>query len=346
MAKRPTGPVLGAAKHVPPPNRVVDSLLDVMKSGEEYGSITGMKPSQTLDLAGEVVRAIQAVIDVRQRPCISYIGNVVSGSAGSGIDPTDDLPFHEMVGSVPSHFNSVDVILATGGGSAHQVSRFVNALRSRFAEVDFLIPSFCMSAGTIFALSGDRIWMTDRACLGPIDPQVPSKDGRLVPAQALLSLVQRLQREGEEAIRNGAPVPWTAVRMIDSLDKKELAAANSASAYSITMSTEFLFRYKLRGWTVRSSTGKAVTDTDRKERATKIATQLASHELWKSHGHAISRTHLWDQIRVRIDHPENHDGLNAALVRFWALCTWLFDHSALQKFMISPQYRYVRQRTS
>jgi ClpP class serine protease len=126
---------------------------------------------------------------------LAYVGNVVRGDSGnSGIDSSDDLPFIEMVQKVPAENKKVDVYLATRGGSAHQVSRFVNSLRARFDEIDFIIPSFCMSAGTLFALSGDNIWMTERACLGPIDPQVPTKDGRYVPAQALLLLIDQLQQ--------------------------------------------------------------------------------------------------------------------------------------------------------
>ncbi len=165
----------------------VNSLLDAMEDGNEYGSIVSLLPNKNMDIVGEQIRALKEIEKIRGRPCLSYVGNVVSGKEDSGIDSTDDLPFHEMVEQVGSDHKSVDIILATNGGSAHQVSRFVNCLRGKFDEVDFLLPSFCMSAGTIFALSGDNIWMTSRACLGPIDPQVPSSDGRFVPAPGIAS---------------------------------------------------------------------------------------------------------------------------------------------------------------
>jgi hypothetical protein len=228
-----------------------------MKDGSEYGSIVGVMPSPQTDLVGELLSGLRGIQTVRRRPCLAYVGNVVRRDDGnSSVDSTDDLPFLEMVRSVPADQRKVDILLATRGGSAHQVSRFVNCLRARFDEVDFLLPSFCMSAGTLFALSGDRIWMTPRACLGPIDPQVPTKDGRYVPAQALLLLVDRLQKTGQEALVNKQLLPWTAIRIIDTLDKKELADAITASHYSTQMASQFLIDYKFRHWAVRRGSGQ------------------------------------------------------------------------------------------
>lgn len=321
--------------------RLVASLLDEMRDGREYESIVGCTTPPTLNLLDELVRALKDVEALRGRPAISYCGNVVRSDSGmSGVDTTDDVPFSELVASVPADAKAVDVVVSTRGGNAHQVSRFVNALRARFEEVHFLIPSYCMSAGTLFALSGDRIWMTPRACLGPIDPQVPSKDGRFVPAQALLLLVDSLQKQGQAALASGQPVPWTAVRIIDSLDKKDLADAMTASQYSLTMAFEFLVKYKFRSWTTHKSTGATVTDVEKADAANVVAGALASHDKWKAHGHAISREVLWDTVKLQVDHPDA--ALERALNRYWALCTWMFEKTPLLKVIHSPQYRYAK----
>jgi hypothetical protein len=314
------------------------SLLDRIEDGREYGSIVDLLPDN-LNLADELVRAAREIQAVRGRDCIFYVGNVVRPLQGSSVDAGDDVPFHEAVQQFPPD-GSVDVFLATNGGSAHQVSRFVHALRQRFASVEFLIPSFCMSAGTLFALSGDRIWMTSRACLGPIDPQVPAA-GRFVPAQALLLLVEKLRQEGTESLRNTGTVPWTAVRIIDSLDKKELADAMTASQYGQTMATEFLTNYKFRDWTVTESTGRVVDSAARRARAEEIAVALGSHDKWKAHGHAISREVLYNEIQLRIDHPA--PDLERVMTRAWALLTWIFEKTPIAKAIISTRdYRFFR----
>jgi len=63
------------------------------------------------------------------------------------------------------------VLLETPGGYIEVVQRVVNTLRNHYRQVDFIIPNFAMSAGTVLALSGDNIFMDYYSILGPIDPQ-------------------------------------------------------------------------------------------------------------------------------------------------------------------------------
>ena len=53
--------------------------------------------------------------------------------------------------------NKLTIILDTGGGSIDSVERTVGIIRRRYDQVDFIIPDQAMSAGTVFALSGDNI---------------------------------------------------------------------------------------------------------------------------------------------------------------------------------------------
>ena len=73
-------------------------------------------------------------------------------------------------------------MLTTGGGSTTVVERLVNILRQHYKEVNFIVPDYAYSAGTIFCMSGDNILMDYFSVLGPIDPQVQNKEGRLVAA--------------------------------------------------------------------------------------------------------------------------------------------------------------------
>jgi len=80
---------------------------------------------------------------------------------------------------------AITIILDTSGGIVEVVERMVNTIRDRYKEVIFIIPDKAMSAGTVFAMSGDRILMSQFSCLGPIDPQIV-RDGRLIPALSYL----------------------------------------------------------------------------------------------------------------------------------------------------------------
>lgn len=320
------------------PKKVI-SLLDHMKEGNEYGSIVPLVLADS-DMIPELRRALAEIEAIRGRPCICYVANVVKEIAETAIVASDHLPFCEMVGSVDAAAKAVDVFLATPGGSAEQVTQFVEALRNRFTGVDFLIPYKAMSAGTLWALSGDSIWMDSRAFLGPIDPQVPTKDGRLVPAQALLTLLAEIQKRGEVARVRGQNPPWSDVLLLRELDPRQLGAAISASQYSITMAKTYLMNYKFKGWVRHSSTQQEVTPAEREDRARWVAEGLCSHDRWKAHGHTISREVLFQELKVVINHPDAL--LERAIRRLWALLYYTFDKSNSSKILFSQHYAFVR----
>lgn len=147
-----------------------DSLLDEMVEGQEYVSILDKAPRK-FDARNEIRRALGEIEAVRKRPVILYAANQVQQVQGhTAITPADDLPFAELVASIPADELAVDIIIETPGGAAEQVSHFVRRMRPRFQDVSFIVVNRAMSAGTLWALSGNEIWMDERAVLGPIDP--------------------------------------------------------------------------------------------------------------------------------------------------------------------------------
>lgn len=86
----------------------------------------------------------------------------------------------------------LSIILTTTGGSATAVERYVNIIRNFYEEVNFIVPNYAYSAGTIFCMSGDNIYMNYYSVLGPIDPQVMNKDRRWVPALGYLDKINEL----------------------------------------------------------------------------------------------------------------------------------------------------------
>ena len=309
--------------------------------GHEYESLVNVLP-KNLNARDEFRRGIFALEEVRQRPLLCYVANLFKAlSLPTSIVEADDLPFAEMAAAVPADVREVDVMIVTPGGFAHQVASFVNRLRGRFDHVAFIIPHMAMSAGTIWALSGDEIWMDSRAYLGPIDPQVPSRDGRLLPAQAVLSLLSLIQRDGEERLKKGDRPQWTHVQLLRNLDAKELGNAMSQTAYSIDLAADYLERFKFQSWTTRSG-GEAVTPEHRATTALEIATRLCSHDAWKMHSHGISREVLERELKLVIGHPEDVNGFERELRRLWALFYWLFESSTIGKVFISSDYSLFR----
>lgn len=66
----------------------------------------------------------------------------------------------------------ISLVLHTNGGSTLAAWRIVNLIRTFCDELEVLIPSKALSAGTLISIGADRIVMTKQAALGPIDPSV------------------------------------------------------------------------------------------------------------------------------------------------------------------------------
>ena len=115
--------------------------------------------------------------------CLCYVGPVTYGA---------DDKIREAIEDLPKRNRKLTFVLETSGGFAEVTRRISDAVRHHYRVVDFLIPSYAMSAGTILAMSGDAIWMDYYSVLGPIDPQVPNAEGQLIPALGYLVRYEEL----------------------------------------------------------------------------------------------------------------------------------------------------------
>ena len=319
-------------KMVPIPTTT--SILDKMIDGREYQSLVGIRDI-TIDLGSEMKKALEEISSIRKRPNLCYISNtvnpaVVKAGCSISIDGSDDTPFIEMLKAIPSSVKDIDIILVTPGGSADSVDYFVKILRNRFENIGFILPYMAMSAGTIFCLSGDELIMDEAAFIGPIDPQVPSRNGMFVPAQSLMTLIADIKARGEAQLKAGKQPDWTDVVLLKNLDPKELGNAITASKLSTRLVTEYLGLYKFKNWKEHSN-GNIVTEEERNKRAGEIASQLCNNSLWLSHGSRISREIASEVCKLKVTYPETIDGLDRAIKRFWALMRWTFDNNPIAK---------------
>lgn len=117
---------------------------------------------------------------------LCYSGPIVDGNENIFLDIIEELA------NDPDKRDTLSVVITTTGGSAMAVERYVNIIRKHYKKVSFIVPDYAYSAGTIFCMSGDEIWMDYFSVLGPIDPQVKNKEGKFVPALGYLDKVNSL----------------------------------------------------------------------------------------------------------------------------------------------------------
>ena len=316
------------------------SVLDRMEDGREYHSIVGLK-NISIDIGSDMKKAMDEISAIRGRHIMCYIANtlnpVLQGKCSLSLDNGDDAPFIEILKSIPENVKDIDIILVTPGGSADTVDYMVKKLRERYDNIAFILPYMAMSAGTIFCLSGDELIMSESAYIGPIDPQVPSKNGMYVPAQAIMTLVEDIKSRGDEQIKKGLKPDWTDIEILRSLDPKELGNAINASSLSTRLVTEYLRCYKFRTWD-KHSDGRDVSDEERTQRAGEIAKLLCNNSVWLSHGSHITREIAKEKCQLRITNPESIMGLDKAIRRFWALMRLVLENNLIAKIYATDGY--------
>lgn len=189
--------------------------------------------------------------------------------------------------------SSCYIILTTPGGSLNPVNRMVTILRHFYSEVNFIIPNFAYSAGTIFCMSGDNIYMNYYSALGPVDPQVQNRDGKLVAALGYLDKINDLLSKAQNNTISQAEF-----LILKDFDLAELRAYEQAKELAVDLIQNWLVKYKFKDWLVHSD-GTDVTLEEKKQRAFEIANKLSNNNIWKSHGRAINMEEL-NEMKLKI----------------------------------------------
>lgn len=219
--------------------------------------------------------------------------------------------------------NTLSIILRTPGGSAETAERFVTIVRHHYEVVNFVVPDMAMSAGTIFCMSGDRIFMDYSSSLGPIDPQVIATDGSgYVAALGYLDKVREITGKGQLSPAD--------VVFLKGLDLAKLALYEQAKDLSIDLLKKWLVQYKFRDWTAHrtNNPGTAVTPEEKERRAEEIAAALSDHKKWHSHGRSLNVEKL-RELRLEIDDYSDSNTLRSAIRGYYDLLSAYTDRMGL-----------------
>lgn len=249
------------------------------------------------------------------------------------IHPQITRPFRNFVEEVKKAStrteNTLSIVLRSPGGSAETAERMVSVVRHHYGTVNFVVPDYAMSAGTIFCMSGDRIYMDYSSALGPIDPQVLLPDGSgYVAALGYLDKVN-------EITAKSVLTPADAV-FLRSMDLGKLALYEQAKNLSISLLKKWLVAYKFKDWVEHRTTnpGTGVTIEEKEARAEEIAAALSDNKRWHMHGRALGIERLLE-LRLEIDDYSKNDEMRVAIREYNDLLTGYADRQNMQFYLHS-----------
>ena len=228
------------------------------------------------------------------------------------------------------------IILNTPGGSAEIVEKMVDIIRHHYEDISFVVPDFAMSAGTIFCMSGNRVYMDYSSSLGPIDPQVWN-GSQWVPALGYLDKVEELLGNARAGTLTNAEF-----LILQNQDLAMLSRYEQAKNLTETLLKKWLVEYKWKDWVKHESTpskiGLPVTEEEKKARAEEIARQLGDNKYWHSHGRMIGINTLRTLLKLKIEDYSNDKGLQPLIRSYNDLITEYIAKNGLQTFMHSRNF--------
>lgn len=272
-----------------------------------------------------ISNALLELEDIANSDVLCYSGPIVDGNENVFLDIIEELA------DSPDKRDSLMVVLTTTGGSAMAVERYVNIIRKHYEKVSFVVPDYAYSAGTIFCMSGDEIWMDYFSVLGPIDPQVKNKEGKFVPALGYLDKVNSLIDKAKNGSLTNAEF-----LILKDFDLAELRAYEQAKELTVTLLKKWLVKYKFKNWD-KHKNGNSVTMAEKEKRAEEIADKLGDNNIWKSHARPICIEEL-ENLKLKIEDYSDKETLRKIIRRYYNLSKDMINKYGLNIFIQTRKY--------
>lgn len=273
---------------------------------------------------GERRESLEQAVDA---DVLSYVGPMYP--------PADD-EIKDAIEAIDGRRDGLVVILETGGGYVNIAERIARIFRHHYKRVDFVVPSYAMSAGTILVMSGDAIHMDYASVLGPIDPQI-NKGGGLVPALGYLEQYQRFIEKSAKGELTTAELMY----FTQNFDAAELYQYEQERELSIALLEEWLVKYKFKNWTVTESRGRSVTKKMRADRAKRIGEQLNATDRWHSHSRGIPMEVLRRDLKLEIEDFGEDPELGPPLHDYYRLLKDYVMRRGHDMMVLHTKERYV-----
>ena len=209
------------------------------------------------------------------------------------------------------------LVLHTPGGVINAAETLVQYLRSKFDDIEVIVPAYAMSAGTMISLASNRIVMRRQSQLGPIDPLFVVGQR----TQSARAIVDQFEQARDEILQNSAASGvWFPI--LQSMGPALLQEARNALEFGERMVRDWLTEYMFAG----------------KPNAGDLAQKAAAHfndtSTHKSHGRRIDRAEARNQC-LCIEDLEASQDLQDAVLTLYHLVTILIEKGPTAKIVCS-----------
>lgn len=294
------------------------------------------KHRSVTELHDELKRLMKEYKSLTKRDLFVYASDFVKGANPNiniSLCQDDFYIFQDMLRE--EKFSKIDVYLETPGGSGESAEEIARFLHNKFEEVNFVVAGEAKSAGTILALSGDNILMTETGSLGPIDAQI--KIGRsVVSAYDYKNWIDEKRNEAQKYNRLN---PLDAI-IVSQISPGEIKKVINALEFAKDLVIDWLVTYKFKNWTKTETRNVEVTDEIKKERATEVANELTNQTKLRTHGRSLKI----DDLRkwLKIEKIDDDKKLSEIVYSLKTVIRLIFDQSSTFKLFLCGDNKIMR----
>lgn len=213
----------------------------------------------------------------------------------------------------------VDLIIHSPGGSPEAAEGIVEYLHAQFPEVRVIVPQIAMSAATMIACSGTSIVMGKHSNLGPVDPQLiingpngPTSN----PAKAIIDQFYKALTEANDPSKQA----WAI--LLNQYGPSIITQCENYIMMSENLVRDWLERFMFKN--EEPSVKKTKIET--------IASFLANHDNFKSHGRHISREKA-EKLGLVIEHLEDDSLMQDLVLSIFHATTHTFSSTPAVKII-------------
>lgn len=287
------------------------------------------------DLLEELQRLVEQYNSITGRYLFLYVAAMFKHVQGISMEEEDFYIIRDMLQAVQG-YNEIDVYIETPGGNGVTAEQIAKFLHSKFERVNFVISGEAKSAGTILAMAGNEIYMTETGSLGPIDAQVSI--GRTVVSA--YDYMEWINNKMSEAIKNGRLNPVDAT-MIAQITPGEIQLVNHSLEFAKDLVKQWLHQYKFESWVTTETRQEAVTDAMKEKRANEVATELANHSRWRTHGRSLGIEDL-ESIGIKVVNLEKDVQIAEIVYRIQFVCKLLHESTSIYKLFYSKDEKILK----
>lgn len=281
----------------------------------------------TQDLQNELSELIGEYNKIRNTFLMLYV-TAFKRIPEASVIQDDYYIIHDMLDG-PQPLPQLDMYIETPGGSGEAAEEIIRLLHKKADKVCFVVSGEAKSAGTIMALSGSEILMTETGSLGPIDAQINM--GRMT--FSAYDYLEWLTEKHDECEKSKSLNPVDAT-IIAQISPGELRQIQNSLDFAKDIVTNYLSEYKFSNWEITEHHHTPVTDEMKRKRAAEIAIELSKHSRWRSHGRSLKIEDL-KELGLKIRSIDDDQKLRDIVYKIQMVCRVIFETSNTYKLFVT-----------